>query len=326
MKILIVEDDAEQGRYLQKGLREAGHITQLADNGRDGLFLGTTENFDAIVLDRMLPQVDGLTILRTLRASGKDLPIIVLSALGEVDERIEGLRAGGDDYLVKPVSEMVLRAKIRAMQRIAQMRYSLLVLTRKLDEANRELKRLSAVDGLTSIANRRSFDDALAKEWRRAARNEASLALLLVDVDFFKQFNDNYGHQLGDECLKAVARTLDAQLRRPGDLVARFGGEEFVVLLPQTDSAGAERVADSLRVAIEQLGITHGHSQAGDVVTVSIGLAAARPARDASGPDALVDGADRALYGAKRQGRNRVCNSGMVAAGVQAEHASALDH
>ncbi|MCB1901524.1 response regulator transcription factor [Cognatazoarcus halotolerans] len=117
MKILIVEDDAEQGRYLQKGLREAGHITQLADNGRDGLFLGTTENFDAIVLDRMLPQVDGLTILRTLRASGKDLPIIVLSALGEVDERIEGLRAGGDDYLVKPFSISELLARLDALQR-----------------------------------------------------------------------------------------------------------------------------------------------------------------------------------------------------------------
>ncbi|MBX3684809.1 MAG: response regulator transcription factor [Rhodocyclaceae bacterium] len=117
MKILIVEDDAAQGRFLQKGLREAGHLTQLARDGRDGLFLATTESFDAIVLDRMLPRVDGLTVLRTLRASGKELPVIVLSALGEVDERIEGLRAGGDDYLAKPFSISELLARLEALQR-----------------------------------------------------------------------------------------------------------------------------------------------------------------------------------------------------------------
>jgi PleD family two-component response regulator len=128
----------------------------------------------------------------------------------------------------------VLAAKVRAMQRIAQMRYSLLVLTRKLDDANQELTRLSSLDGLTGIANRRQFDETLLREWRRLCRQGKPLSMLLCDVDYFKQFNDAYGHQVGDECLKAVARTLQAVL--PADLVARYGGEEFAVILPDTDS------------------------------------------------------------------------------------------
>ena len=328
MKALVIEDTVTSAMVVCQQLGKMGFETRHARDGETGIEAFRKDKPDLVLLDIIMPGIDGFEVARRIRQLERNAewtPIIFLSARTSDTDLEKGIEAGGDDYLIKPVSEMVLRAKIRAMQRIAQMRYSLLVLTRKLDEANRELKRLSAVDGLTGIANRRSFDDALAKEWRRAARNQAPLALLLVDVDYFKQFNDNYGHQLGDECLKAVARTLDAQLRRPGDMVARFGGEEFVVLLPQTDEAGAERVGESLRDAIERLGITHGHSQAADVVTVSVGVAAARPARDASGPDALVDGADRALYGAKRQGRNRVCNCGEVTAAPLPARADALN-
>ena len=328
MKALVIEDTVTSAMVVCQQLGKMGFETRHARDGETGIEAFRKDKPDLVLLDIIMPGIDGFEVARRIRQLERNAewtPIIFLSARTSDTDLEKGIEAGGDDYLIKPVSAMVLGAKIRAMQRIAQMRYSLLVLTRKLDEANRELTRLSAVDGLTGIANRRSFDDALAKEWRRAARNQSPLALLLVDVDFFKQFNDNYGHQLGDECLKAVARTLDAQLRRPGDMVARFGGEEFVVLLPQTDEAGAERVGESLRDAIEQLGITHGHSQAADVVTVSIGVASAKPARDASGPDALVDGADRALYGAKRQGRNRVCNSGEVTAAPLPARADAIN-
>jgi diguanylate cyclase (GGDEF)-like protein len=214
---------------------------------------------------------------------------------------------GGDDYLVKPVSEVVLAAKVRALQRIAQMRDSLLVLTRRLDEANRELTRLSAVDGLTGIANRRRFDETLAREWKRAARSGGEVAVLAVDVDYFKQFNDAYGHQVGDECLKAVARAMEGQLRRPTDLVARYGGEEFFVVLPETGAEGALHVAEGLRQAVEDMAITHRHSPAASWVTVSVGAAhRAATAGQERGFTALIEAADRALYEAKRQGRNRV--------------------
>jgi len=192
------------------------------------------------------------------------------------------------------------------MQRIAQMRYSLLVLTRKLDEANQELTRLSSLDGLTSIANRRQFDETLLREWRRASRQGKPLALLLADVDRFKQFNDGYGHQVGDECLKAVARTFTGVLRRPADLVARYGGEEFAVILPDTDITGALQVAEGMRSAVENLRITHRYSQDGGVVTVSIGVASVIPGRTEGRPADLLKAADDALYQAKESGRNRI--------------------
>ena len=214
--------------------------------------------------------------------------------------------SGGDDYLIKPVSETVLAAKVRAMQRIAQMRYSLLVLTRKLDEANQELTRLSSLDGLTSIANRRQFDETLLREWRRASRQRKPLALLLCDVDKFKQFNDGYGHQVGDECLKAVARTLSLVLRRPADMVARYGGEEFAVILPDTDITGALQVAEGMRSAVEGLRITHRYARGSGVVTVSIGVASVIPERNEGLSADLLKAADDALYQAKESGRNRI--------------------
>ena len=218
----------------------------------------------------------------------------------------------GDDYLIKPVSETVLAAKVRAMQRIAQMRYSLLVLTRKLDEANQELTRLSSLDGLTAIPNRRQFDDTLQSEWRRACRQGRPLALLFGDVDFFKQFNDGYGHQVGDECLKAVARMLKGSLRRPADLVARYGGEEFAVILPDTDIAGALQVAEAMRSSVEGLAITHRYSRANTVVTISIGAAAVVPGRADINSAMLVKAADDALYQAKQGGRNRIAAAAAV--------------
>jgi diguanylate cyclase (GGDEF)-like protein len=187
------------------------------------------------------------------------------------------------------------------------MRYSLIVLTRKLDDANRELTRLSSVDGLTGIANRRHFDDTLLREWRRAARSKGRLALLAADVDFFKQFNDGYGHQAGDECLKAVAGALASVLKRPSDLVARYGGEEFFAILPDTDAEGALRVAEAMRAAVQALAIPHEFSPLGPVVTASFGVAArsAEPGQDSAFVSLLKD-ADSTLYQAKRAGRNRV--------------------
>lgn len=310
MKALIIEDTLTSATLVCHQLGKMGLETVHARDGESGIELFKAERPDLILLDIIMPGLDGFEVARRIRQLEKDgewTPIIFLTARTGDEDLERGIEVGGDDYLIKPVSEIVLKAKVRAMQRIAQMRYSLLVLTRKLDEANRELTRLSTADGLTGIANRRRFDETLLKEWRRCAREERPLSLLLIDVDFFKPFNDNYGHQVGDECLKAVARTLAQTLHRPSDLAARYGGEEFGVILPGTDEQGALAVAESLREAVQQLGITHRFSEVAQVVTISIGLACVTPQRgNESGFIRLLKEADEALYQAKTGGRNRV--------------------
>jgi diguanylate cyclase (GGDEF)-like protein len=281
-----------------------------ARDGASGLEMFKADRPDLVLLDIIMPGLSGFDVARRIRQleqNGDWTPIIFLTARASDEDMAHGVEVGGDDYLVKPVSEVVLRAKVRAMQRIAQMRYSLIVLTRKLDDANRELTRLSSVDGLTGIANRRHFDDTLLREWRRAARSKGRLALLAADVDFFKQFNDGYGHQAGDECLKAVAGALASVLKRPSDLVARYGGEEFFAILPDTDAEGALRVAEAMRAAVQALAIPHEFSPLGPVVTASFGVAArsAEPGQDSAFVSLLKD-ADSTLYQAKRAGRNRV--------------------
>lgn len=173
-------------------------------------------------------------------------------------------------------------------------------------QATRELEALAHVDGLTNIPNRRYFDEKLENEWRRAQRAQQPLAVLMVDIDFFKGYNDHYGHGAGDECLKKVAATLAQALVRPADLIARYGGEEFIALLPDTDAKGAHLAAERLRSQVEALALPHAHSQAAPHVTVSIGCACALPASHGL-PLALLEAADRMLYQAKTQGRNRVC-------------------
>lgn len=310
MKALIIEDTLTSATLVCHQLGKMGLETVHARDGESGIELFKAERPDLILLDIIMPGLDGFEVARRIRQLEKDgewTPIIFLTARTGDEDLERGIEVGGDDYLIKPVSEIVLKAKVRAMQRIAQMRYSLLVLTRKLDEANRELTRLSTADGLTGIANRRRFDETLLKEWRRCAREERPLSLLLIDVDFFKPFNDNYGHQVGDECLKAVARTLAQTLHRPSDLAARYGGEEFGVILPGTDEQGALAVAESLREAVQQLGITHRFSDVAQVVTISIGLACMTPQRgNESGFIRLLKEADEALYQAKTGGRNRI--------------------
>ena len=176
-----------------------------------------------------------------------------------------------------------------------------------LIEANRELNRLSSIDALTQIANRRAFDEAVAREWLRMRREKRPMSLIMCDVDFFKRYNDHYGHPAGDVCLKAVAGCIQRCARRPGDLVARFGGEEFVVILPDTPSSGAVHVAEAIRMAVESEALAHVGSSVAGVVTVSVGTATKLPAASTTvDPNRLVAEADEALYRAKSAGRNRV--------------------
>ncbi len=307
MKALVIEDAATSQALICHLLERLGIQSVQARDGLSGIAGFEKERPELILLDIVLPGIDGFEVARRIRAlekPGEWTPIIFLTGLTKDEDLERGIEAGGDDYLHKPLSEVVLGAKVRAMQRIVQMRHSLLVLTRKLDSANRELTRLSAVDGLTGIANRRQFDEALSREWRSGLRDREPLSLLMVDVDSFKQYNDGYGHQAGDECLKGVAETLRGQLRRPADIVARYGGEEFAAILPDTNPAGAVRVAEAMRSAVQAVGVPHEGSAFG-VITVSIGVATLVP-QQAEGVTRLLSAADWGLYEAKRKGRNCV--------------------
>jgi len=220
------------------------------------------------------------------------------------EDLARGIEAGGDDYLMKPVSEVVLKAKVIAMRRLVEMQRSLVAVTHKLNVANQELQRLSTTDGLTGISNRRMFDEMSVREWRRCERMKKPLSLVMVDVDYFKHYNDHYGHQAGDECLKAVAAQMLRAAPRASDVVARYGGEEFVFALGETDMDGAKWVANHLRQRIADLMIPHSAISL-QHVTVSCGVASVIPG-DGVSLEALLQSADHALYQAKEQGRNRV--------------------
>jgi len=308
MKIAVVDDTLANLLIVRKHVELLGHTALTARSGIEALALYENEKPDLILMDVVMPEMDGYAATRRIReieGSARWTPIIFLTGMGNEDDLKCGIDAGGDDYLVKPVSPVVLAAKITAMQRLHDMRNALVETTRKLDAANRELQRLSALDGLTGIPNRRCFDETVLVEWRRSARAASAISLAMIDVDAFKQYNDRYGHVSGDECLRRVALALQQTLRRPGDMLARYGGEEFIAILPATPLSGALIIAQQLRHAVKSLKLPHDNSSIETCVTVSIGVAATVP--DFVGtPALLIAAADEMLYRAKHNGRNQV--------------------
>lgn len=306
MKILIVDDSATIRVALRSLVEKMGHAVVEADDGVKALAAYRSDRPDLVLIDVMMPVMDGYEAARRMREFSPEewVPIIFLSSK-EADQDLDrAIEAGGDDYLVKPVSFVVLNAKIRALHRIETMRSKLLEMSRELAAANRELEKLSRQDGLTGIANRRHFDSYLQLEVRRAARERQPLSLILADVDHFKAFNDRFGHQAGDDCLRQVAGALCLAGRRPADLVARYGGEEFALVLPGTMVDGAIEVAQSISKLVGGLEIAHARSESEQGVTLSQGIASLVPDRETSSED-LIQRADQALYQAKQQGRNR---------------------
>lgn len=307
MKILIVDDSPTIRSGLRTLLDKMGHSVIEAGDGAMALAAYKSDRPELVLIDAVMPVMDGYEAARRMRESGGPddwVPIIFLSSK-EADQDLDrAIEAGGDDYLVKPVSFVVLNAKIRALHRIETMRSRLLEVSRDLASANRELQRLSRQDGLTGIANRRYFDSYLSTELRRAARDRRPLSLILSDVDYFKAFNDFYGHQAGDGCLRQVAAALSSAGRRPADLAARYGGEEFALVLPGTVQDGAVDVARTVNAVVASLAISHARSEVSRKVTLSQGVVSVTPEKDTS-PEELIQWADQALYQAKQQGRDR---------------------
>jgi diguanylate cyclase (GGDEF)-like protein len=308
MKILIAEDDPVSRRILETVLTKWGYEVVAACDGEEAWARLQREDAPRIaVLDWMMPGMDGTEVCRRLRETQppRSTYVLLLTARSEKQDVVAGFEAGADDYISKPFHHDELRARVKAGARIVELQQELAARVGELEDLNRQLRGLSSRDGLTGIPNRRHFDAELEKEWRRALRGKALLSLIMVDIDFFKRYNDTYGHLEGDSCLQSVSKTLGGVCRRAGDLVARYGGEEFGALLPSTDLAGAVTVAENMRGAVEALRLPHGSSEASDVVTVSLGAASVVPDATLS-PKDLIDASDQALYWAKNEGRNRV--------------------
>jgi diguanylate cyclase (GGDEF)-like protein len=307
MKILVVDDVRLQRELISQMIESLGHTVLLASDGREAVELTARERPDVILMDIEMPVMNGYQAAREItRAQGDDWVPIIFVSVSERDQDLErAIESGGSDYLVKPVSRAVLGAKIASMRRIDEMRRRQLELSQQLQVAYRELELTSQRDGLTGVANRGSFDVQMQREAGRAKRSRTALSVVLVDVDWFKRYNDQFGHPAGDACLRKVAQALQSACRRPADIVARYGGEEFVLLLPETPVEGARQVAETARAAVLACAIAHASSAGVEHVSISAGVASAAPGDDIS-PERLIAAADAALYRAKDLGRNRV--------------------
>jgi len=290
--VLLVDDDVADLKRLH-GAFDGNCRVLFATRGDEALLIAERERPDLIIMDTAMPGMDGHEVLRRLKADDRtlEIPVIALSGHGQTPDLWTGLEPGVVDYWSKPIRIEIARLRVR----------NHLELKRHRDT----LSRLALTDTLCGIANRRGFDEGLDREWRRCLRSERPLALIKIDLDHFRAYNDSYGHQMGDECLRRVASLLEGTLERPGDLVARHGGEEFACILPETDITGALALAQKQCRIVAGAKIVHQVSPVLNVMTVSIGVASLVPDFQRK-PASLMDRADEALYRSKTAGRNRV--------------------
>ena len=294
-RLLVVDDQPTNIQVLYRVFADDCQVF-MATSGEQALHTAREEAPDIILLDVMMPDMDGYEVCRQLKqdSATRDIPVLFVTAHHEAQEEARGLACGAVDFITTPIHPAVVRARV----------HTHLTLQRQTEV----LKRLVFIDALTHAFNRRYFDERLAEEWGRAQRTGRPLGLILIDVDYFKQFNDVNGHQRGDDALRQVAQALKATTLRPGDVVCRYGGEEFACLLPDTDLDGALQVAQRMKLAVRDLAIGHPASAVAEVLTISAGVAVRTPtSRDDAA--ALLALADAQLYRAKAEGRARVCHA-----------------
>lgn len=292
--VLIVDDDSINKEILAYGL-QADYDILLASSGTEALDVAQKEQPDTILLDIVMPDIDGYEVCRRLKShrDTQKIPIIFSTSKCTDEDEVLGLTMGASDYVTKPFNMALVKARVRNQ----------IQLKKKTDL----LEQLASLDGLTEVPNRRFFDDVFEQEWRRALRNQYPISVCMLDIDYFKQFNDNYGHTAGDDCLVAVAKALSSVSNRAGDFLARYGGEEFVFVWPNCSMEDALKMAERARELVEELGVRHDHSKVAPVVTISAGLACLTPLQTSIRKD-LLDKADERLYLAKENGRNQVCS------------------
>ncbi|NLI91573.1 MAG: diguanylate cyclase [Peptococcaceae bacterium] len=321
MSILIVDDLLFNLKHLEALLNYEGYQDILTAQSAVEAYKILEQNsssgaqdIDLILMDIIMPDINGIEACRTIKSNEliADISIIMITATTEKKEVELAFSAGAMDYITKPFDRIELIARVRSALRLKheidwrKARESQLEeVTLQLKELNETLRKISFRDGLTGIANRRYFDEIYQKEFQRAKRNKTSLLLIMLDIDYFKLYNDSYGHLQGDDCLKLIAITIKNTLKRSSDFVARYGGEEFIVILPDTNKEGGILKAEEIRLAVETLRIPHLASKCCDIVTVSLGVASMEPGKDIS-PEMLIQQADSALYLSKETGRNKV--------------------
>jgi diguanylate cyclase (GGDEF)-like protein len=292
-KILIADDQPTNIRVLYELFRDQCDVF-MATNGAQTIQICRAELPDLILLDVVMEDIDGHEVCRRLKADSltNAIPIMFVTSQNHEADEVIALGLGAVDFITKPINPVIVRARVRTH------------LTLKLQG---DLLRASALlDGLTGVANRRKFDEDVQTDWRQCLRETAPLSLVLIDIDYFKLYNDRYGHQAGDNCLKLVAKALAETLRRPYDKLARYGGEEFACLLPKTELAGASAIAERMQTRVSGLRVEHLGSDVDQVVTISLGVASMVPTPSIT-PELLLKAADQQLYEAKRTGRARVC-------------------
>jgi two-component system cell cycle response regulator len=307
MRILVAEDDNVTRTVLHAHLSAAGHDVLTAVDGADAwTVFQATHGLDVVISDWRMPRMDGPELCRRVRGAGREeyTYFVFATALGE-RHLVDGMEAGADDYLTKPLDQVELAARLTSAQRVTLLHRTLVEQKRELERLAAALSEQSRTDPLTGLGNRLRLVEDLERLEAGVRRHDHSYCILLCDIDRFKDYNDHYGHQAGDEALRDVSAAIAAGCRST-DYAYRYGGEEFLVILPDVDMSGGLVLAERFRSAVQDLGIVHHRNDPAGVVTVSVGVAE-RPRRDLRATaDEVLGSADRALYEAKGRGRNRV--------------------
>ena len=304
-KIVIIDDTPANIEILYMILQNDYDIL-FAKSGADGVQIVKREMPDLILLDIMMPDMDGYQVCAVLKDDPctASIPVIFITAMGSDEDETRGLECGAIDYVTKPITPAIVKARIKNHLELKRSRDLLQELTLVLGEKNRELEVLVREDALTGLANRRHFNEVLQAEIKRAMRTRQCLSLILCDLDYFKKYNDRYGHIAGDKCLQLIGSIMRCTFKRAGDLPARYGGEEFAAILPDTSPGQAVQLGERLRQKLMALELPHADGVLG-VVTLSVGVAGVQATRERDA-EWFISEADRALYRSKNNGRNQV--------------------
>jgi len=300
LNVLLVDDSALIRQLAAKYIHNEGYTPLAASGAEEALSILKTETVDLILMDVEMPHMNGFELTRVIRQTIPHwIPIIFLTSKTEDKFLVEGIESGGDDYIYKPINEVILTSKLKAMARIVEIKL-------KLDEANEKLSQLTQTDSLTGLINRRGMKTILKRLWKNSLNSDENFSVVFLDIDYFKPYNDNYGHPKGDKCLESIGTFLANNIRKGSDMAVRYGGEEFLLILPNTNIKGAINVVNSIKVKLNEEALPHLHRPDElSHITVSFGISSSVFATNIS---ELLQQADIAMYKAKDLGRNTYFN------------------